>query len=237
MRMRPILFILIIAFGGSSIAADTPSPEASLNGDEIFQRLVEYNRQREIRLRGYLVRRSYTATNNSGKLYAVEEVRMNYAAPGEKKFELISGSGSALVRELVFSRLRDAEAVASREQSHKESAITPANYHFETLGMEELDGRRCFVVRAGPMHKNKYLFEGRVWIDSEDFAIARIEGHPAANPSFWTRHVEFVRSYAKFGDFWLPTKDATVADIRLYGRKILNIEHYDYVLEVQTPDR
>jgi hypothetical protein len=235
--MRPILFVLIVAFGVSSTAADLPGPGASFNGDEIFARLVEHNRQREALLRGYLVRRSYTATNNSGKLYALEQVRMKYVAPGEKKFELISGRGSPVVRDLVFSRLRDAEAAAARAQNHNDSSITPANYHFKALGTEEMEGRRCYVVRAAPMHKNKYLFEGRVWIDAEDFAVARIEGHPASNPSFWTRHVEFVRSYAKFGDFWLPTKDATVADIWLYGRKILNIEHYDYVLEAQTSDR
>ena len=131
----------------------------------------------------------------------------------------------------MFNRLRDTEAAAARGPDHSDSSITPDNYRFEALGVEGVGGRQCYVVRAVPVHKNKYLFEGRIWIDTEDFAVARIEGHPAANPSFWTRHVEFVRSYAKYGDFWLPAKESTVADIRLYGRKTLKIEHYDYVVE------
>jgi len=32
------------------------------------------------------------------------------------------------------------------------------------------------------------------------------------------------------GNLWLPSKDETVGDIRIHGRKILTIDHYDYVL-------
>jgi hypothetical protein len=212
-------------------AADQAAAPAALNGDEIFARLVERNRQRENLLQRYSVRRTYSAENKGGKVYAVEEVRMNFAAPREKKFEVTSSRGSWVVRDLVFSRLRDTEAATARGQERADSSITPANYRFESLGVEEIGGRPCYVVRATPLHKSKYLFEGQVWVDAEDFAVARIEGHPAANPSFWTRRIEFVRSYGKVGEFWLPSSDATVADIRLDGRRILNIIHRDYVLE------
>jgi hypothetical protein len=115
---------------------------------------------------------------------------MSYAAQGEKSFELISGHGSWVVRNLVFNRLREAETAAVRGKDHRDSSITPANYVFETLGTGELGGRLCYIVQATPLHNNKYLFEGRVWIDAAEFAIVQIEGHPAVDPSFWTRHVE-----------------------------------------------
>jgi hypothetical protein len=230
--MRALLFVLSAASVAALPAAAADRPAAGpLSGDEILSRLMEHNRQRESLLRRYSVKRTYSAEGTPGKVYAVEEVRMSYTAPGEKSFELISGHGSWVVRDLVFSRLRETEAATAKGNDRRDSSITPANYRFVTLGTEQLDGRLCYVVQATPVHKNKYLFEGRVWIDAAEFAVARIEGHPAANPSFWTHRIEFVRSYTKVGDFWLPSKDATVADIRLYGRKTLNIDHYSYVLE------
>jgi len=229
--MRALCFVLAAAAVASLPAADLGNVPPLLSGTEIFARLVEHNRKQDRLLRGYSVSRTYSAENNAGKVYAREEVRMSYDPAGEKSFQLISGYGSWLVRDLVFSRLREAEITAARGPDRTQSSITPGNYRFDAAGTGEIAGRPCYIVRVTPLHKNKYLFEGRVWIDAAEFAIAQIDGHPAANPSFWTRHVEFVRSYAKVGDFWLPSRDATVADIRLYGRKTLTIVHYNYILE------
>jgi hypothetical protein len=222
-------FLLLLA-AVVATAADLPTAPAVLSADQIFSRLIEKNRERESLLRSYSVRRTYSASNTSGKQYAEEDVRMSCSEPAEKKFELISARGSWLVRSLVFSRLRESEATAAGGKERNDSSITPANYRLEALGTEELNGRLCYVVEAIPLRKDKYLFEGRAWVDAADFAVARIAARPARNPSFWIRQVEFVRTYAKIGDFWLPFKDETVADIRAYGHKILTIDHYDYVL-------
>ncbi len=39
------------------------------------------------------------------------------------------------------------------------------------------------------------LFEGRIYVDKEDFAIARMEGSPAKKPSFWTTDIDFVPEF------------------------------------------
>jgi hypothetical protein len=31
--------------------------------------------------------------------------------------------------------------------------------------------------------------------------------------------------------FWLPLKDETIVQVRLYGKKVLTIEHRDYVVK------
>jgi hypothetical protein len=221
---------LLFAAAASLQAADISTALAPLTGDEIFSRLIEHNRQRESLLRGYSVQRAYSATNKSGTLYAAEEVRMSYAAPDEKTFVTLSARGSWLVRDLVFSRLMQTEAATARGKERNDSSITPANYRFEALGGDEVGGRPCYVVQAIPLRKNKYLFAGRVWVDAGEFAIARIAARPASNPSFWIRHVEFVRTFSKVGSLWLPSRDETVADIRIHGRKVLTIDHHDYVL-------
>jgi hypothetical protein len=227
--MRALSLLLVMA---ASVQAAENSPAiASLSGEELFSRLMEHNRQRESLLRGYTVQRAYSAANPSGKLYAAEEVRMKYTAPDTKTFITLSARGSWLVRDLVFSRLMQSESSAAHGRERTDSSIAPANYRFEAVGAGEVAGRRCYVVQAIPLRKNKYLFEGQIWIDAEEFAIARIAARPASNPSFWIRHVEFVRTYSKVGSVWLPSRDETVADIVIHGRKVLTIDHHDYVLK------
>ena len=84
------------------------------------------------------------------------------------------------------------------------------------------------VFGAIPKRRDKYLFEGKIWIESSEFAIVRIEGQPAKNPSFWIKKVDFVRRYQRIDGFWLPLKDETVTDVRLIGKNIFTIDHGSY---------
>ena len=64
-------------------------------------------------------------------------------------------------------------------------------------------------MHATPTRKDKYLFDGKVWIDAQDYAVVQIVGHPAKKLSVWVDKADFVRRYQKIGDFWLPLKDET----------------------------
>jgi len=85
-------------------------------------------------------------------------------------------------------------------------------------------------VALQPKRKDKYLFERKLWIDVEDYSVVRIEGHPAKKLSFWIQRADFVRQYQKIDGFWLPQKDQTLVQVRLYGKKVLTIDHRDYVV-------
>ena len=150
---------------------------------------------------------------------------MDYVAPDQKTFVTIEEEGSSIVRHLVLDRLMESEVSTAIGQEHRDSSITPANYRFRVLGEEDLGAHHCFVVEALPRRKDKYLFEGRIWIDSIAFAIVKIAGHPARNPSLWITRADFVREYEEIGDFWFPVKDEIFVDVKLYGRKTLTIEH------------
>ena len=67
-------------------------------------------------------------------------------------------------------------------------------------------------------------------IDPEEYAIIRIEGEPAKNPSFWVKNVHFIHEYAKRGEFWFPASDGSVTDARVFGRTEVTIEYFDYEL-------
>jgi hypothetical protein len=65
-------------------------------------------------------------------------------------------------------------------------------------------------------------------LDGTDFAVTRIEGEPAQNPSFWTKKSEIHHEYKKVQAFWLPARNESVSYIRLGGRATLTIEYKDY---------
>jgi hypothetical protein len=202
------------------------SSQSPVTAEQLFAELVKQNELRSSRLQKYSAQRTYSVTDSKGKVHARETVRMDYVAPDRKTFVTIATEGSSVIRYLVLDRLIASEVSTAAGQDHRDSSITPANYTFRPLGEEALGGRRCFVVEAIPKRRDKYLFEGKVWIDGNEFAIVKIAGHPAKTLSFWVTRADFVRQYQKVGDFWLPARDDTVVDVRIYGKKTLSIEHH-----------
>jgi outer membrane lipoprotein-sorting protein len=201
-----------------------------MTGDELFAKLSECNRSRDARLQQYSAIRTYRVTSDKGKLYAQEVVQVDYQAPDRKSFRTVSEEGSGLVRDMVLKRLIESESQTSSGRAHHDSAIKPANYEFNLVGEQDVGPYHCLVAEATPKRRDKYLFEGKVWIDAQDYAIVRIAGQPAKSLSFWINRADFVRQYQKLGAFWLPAKDDTTVHVRLYGTKILTIDHRDYAI-------
>jgi hypothetical protein len=134
------------------------------------------------------------------------------------------------VRRLALNPLIASEIEAASGKQHHDSAITPANYTFELLGEQQVGPYHCIVARATPRRADKYLFEGKVWIDTEDYAVVRIAGHPAKKLSFWIERADFVREYQRIDGFWLSKKDVTFVKVRMYGQKVLTINHQNYAV-------
>jgi hypothetical protein len=93
---------------------------------------------------------------------------------------------------------------------------------------QKINASEFYVLDAQPLSKNKFLFRGRIWVDGKDFAITRVEGEPAVNPSWWTVRTDFKRSYAKTGDFWLPESNESTTKVRIFGTAVLTINYGDY---------
>ena len=74
----------------------------------------------------------------------------------------------------------------------------------------------------------QYLFRGRIFVDAEDWAVARIEGTPAQSPSFWVRKTAFVHTYHKYGPFWLAESNQSDTDVLVFGHTQVRIEYSDY---------
>ena len=206
-----------------------------LTGDEVIAKMLERNRFRNEQLQRYSAVRTYEIRNPEGKLAAQAVVHVEYRAPDKKTFNKTSEKGSGIVRHLVFDRLMQSESETSSGREHHDSAITSANYVFTLAGEEYTGPYHCFVVEVTPKRKEKYLFEGKIWIDAEDFAIVKIAGHPAKKPSFWINRADFVRQYQRIDGFWLPCRDETSVEVKMYGKRVFSIDHQQYVINPVNP--
>ena len=211
--------------------------------NQIFSELLARDQLQSEALLEYTVRRTYQVTDLNGKVHAEKIGHMAYRAPDEKTFVGTSERGSRLIRHFVLNPLIASDIeVASGKQRHDRS-ISPANYTLQLLGEQQVGPYRCFVAQATPKRREKHLFEGKVWIDVRDYAVVRIEGHPAKKLSFWIKRADFVRQYQKIGGFcfpqggfWLPQKDETFVQVRVCGMKVLTINHPDYSMNRSTVD-
>jgi hypothetical protein len=215
---------------GADVAAPIEPLPPDIDESRLFSELLTHNELRNTALAGYTEQRTYQVTDMSGRVRAQESGQMEYRAPDKKSFATTLESGSALVRRLALNPLIASEIDAASGKQHHDSAITPENYTLELLGEQQVGPYRCILARATPKRTDKYLFEGKVWIDTEDYAVVRIVGHPAKKLSFWIERVHFVREYQKIDGFWLPQKDETHVQVRMYGQKVLTIDHQNYIV-------
>jgi hypothetical protein len=187
---------------------------------------------RAVSLLEYSANRKYQVTNDKGKLRSETRVSLQYQSPDSKQFKILSESGPAMLRNIVKSLLTfETEAALGRGGS--DSSITPVNYTFQLAGKDTVEGHNCFVVQVSPKRKDKYLFEGKIWIEEKEFAVVRIIGRPAKRPSFWIKSANFIRHYQKIGGTWLPLRDETVSQVRLFGENVLTIDHANYKVSLR----
>jgi len=162
-------------------------------------------------------------------------VDVKYQSPASKEFSIRSETGSKLLIERVFNKLLQSEKEALAEENQRRTALNHDNYLFTMAGYETTPAGPVYILLVEPRAKNKFLYRGRIWVDANDFAVTRIEGEPAKNPSFWTKDTKIEQIYAKVGDFWLPALNRSASTIRLGGRASFSIEYKDYQITAATP--
>ncbi len=227
LSMQRAFTTLAIVFSVTAIAAaqaGDPLPSA----EDVVAKMMQFDAQRQSQLNGYTAVRHYVAVNKSRRAEML--VRVDCASDGAKQFTVLSEEGSGSIRKHVFHKLLSEETEASRRGTRNSTRLIPANYDFQFVGQEKLETGPAYVLQVSPKTTNKYLVDGKIWVDATDYSIVRIEGQPARNPSFWVRSVHFVHTYEKVGPFWFASATHTKSEIRIFGSSELTIENSDYTL-------
>jgi hypothetical protein len=237
-RSRRLLLTVTLVLFCFPVVAEETGRSAPLTADEVMQRVVQMSELRAKAIENYSSMRTYHLESN-GLSHKVADmvVRVDYQAPNTKEFTIVSESGSGTVRKRVFKKLLEAEQESMRDENQRRSAVTSENYTFRLLEYSKTETDEFYVLDAKPRVKDKFLFQGHIWVDGSDFAITRVEGEPAVNPSWWTLKTDFNRTYKKFDDYWLPESNESTTHVRIFGTAVLTITYGEYQITKAVGDK
>jgi hypothetical protein len=235
LRIVLLIFFLMICsearqLARAEAAAASSVADCPLTIQQVVDNLVRANHDRAHALRAYQGTRTYRVeyrgfpSNRSAEMV----VTVEYRAPGIKEFTIESATGSKIIIDRVLKKLLDAEKEAQTERMQTRTALNTDNYNFTMVGFEGAPAGSMYVLVVEPKTKDKFLYRARVWVDAKDFALVRIKGEPATNPSFWIKNSEIEQLYKKVGKFWLPASNHSISFVRLGGRAELTIEYGSY---------
>jgi len=217
-------FFLVFTAGALNAADGNPLP----NADEVVATMQQRDAQRRTLLEGYRGMRQYILENTRMQKHAEMHVRVQSDVDGTKHFEVVDEEGWKAAHNHVFRKMLDSEAETSHPQISPKTRIASDNYEFHMVGIEPVEGRSAYAIDITPKRHEERLFQGRIWVDAEDYALVRAEGRPAKNPSFWIRSVHFVHTYQKAGSFWFPVATQSVSEVRIFGATKVTINYFDY---------
>ncbi len=192
-------------------------------------RLADMDKWRTNSLAGYSVRRRYTLSHGKSQTPAETIVQLDYSYPGHKSFHVISENNCSYLEKRILHRVLTAEAQAASDEVRDGTKIVPRNYEFDLLGDDDLDGRPNYVIRIMPKRKERFLVDGKIWVDTQDMAVTRIEGEADAD-SFWVHSFHILQRYQRVGPYWLVAFTRNDATVRVLGEARLDIESFDYRL-------
>ncbi len=225
MKNHFLLAALFLLPASAAAANESPSLPTA---EEIVARMGSRDLRRQVSIEGYAGMRRYVLDNQHLHKRAEMLVQVQGDPDGTKHFEVVSEDGWKAAHKHVLRKMLESESETSHPEARAKSRINPENYDFKVAGREVIDGRTAYVLEVSPKRKEKYLFRGRIWVDAEDYALARAEGQPAKNPSFWTKSTHFVQIYQKSGLLWFPRSTQSVTEAHIFGTTDVNIEYFDY---------
>jgi hypothetical protein len=196
----------------------------------VVDNLIAKNAERTAALQRYQSRRFYRLdyTGFPASLKAEMVVDMVYEAPATKQFKIVSQSGPKWMIDRIFKGLLQAEQEAQNSKNRERVALDRRNYEFSGMEVQDASDGCSYVLTVQPKTPNKLLYRGRVWVNSKDFAVCRIEAEPSKNPSIWIKSTAIHHIYMKLGDFWFPAENETTSSMRVGGRAVLSIKYRDY---------
>jgi hypothetical protein len=197
--------------GISCVAALTMATvaAASIDQKETVRRFLESGPPL---VQSYEARRTLEATAENGRMRATLEATVKLQ-DGRFTYQIVSESGSAILRNYVLERALEEERKTINEGRSGEAALTTTNYRFTPAGIGA-DG----LVQIGmtPHAPAAMLLDGRVLVEPTGELVA-VEGKLSQSPSFWTLQVDIERHYAQVAGYRVPNLMRSRARVRVVG--------------------
>jgi hypothetical protein len=206
--------ILLTAIGGF---AQTSAPDVNTIANRMQTATADRNHDL-----AYTVTREYMLTPQNSAQGSKVVAEVNTVASGKKDYTIKQGGGQA---ESIVRKVLDHETDSAASRASGE--ITAANYEFQLLGSEQIDGHSCYVLKLTPRKESKDVLRGRAWVDSESYLIRQISGSLAKPPSWWVKDVQLTLHYRDMEGVWLQDSGRAIAQVRIVGTHTLSSRALD----------
>lgn len=217
---------LLLACAGMGRAADSPLDQAAA-----IRRVDEAVLMRVHKIAGYTVTEHYSVYRGKDETHPVADmtVKTTYRPEMGKSYQILSQSGSALVRRLGLDPLLEREKEINLPGNVSHSWIMSTNYDMTLKpGMQMVDGRECVEFAIKPKQRAPNLIVGSLWVDTKDYTIAKLEGVASKSPSVFAGETHMLRQYADVDGFSMATRARAESSTFLYGRTVVTIEYTGY---------
>ncbi len=163
-------------------------------------------------------------------------VKTTYRQETGKTYDILSESGSAILRKLVLSSILDNEKRINEPGTREGSWITSANYVIKLKpgGVVRVNGRDCFVLSINPREKSPNRIVGTLWVDTSDGSIVQIQGTASKSISVFTGSTQLMRQYAMVNGFAEATHARAVSDSLLFGQTVVTIDYSGYEIQLRA---
>lgn len=205
-----------------STALPRMAPELAL--ETYFQRLHRQN----VQLGAYTAKTVIEADLPSTAQHGEFELTRSYSAPNTLQFKPVRFEGDGFVKSNVIVRLLQSEASRVEKNEGYTTAISDLNYKFNYHGDDQIGGRVVHVYSVKPRDKRVGLFKGHIAVDVTTGTLVRAEGEFVKSPSVFIKKIEFVQDFTDVGGFTLPVHMHSVADTRVYGKAIVEVDNQSY---------
>lgn len=211
----------LLAIGNLVVSAHPGTRESILVGPTLLQRFLDRAEEPPFEYRAL---RHLEASNPHFRQSATMDVWTEYDNANGFRYQVVSEGGSGYIRKKVFLAALDAEQKMWTNREPQRASFSHENYTFQD-GAMGADGLASLLV--APRRKDVLLVEGSLFILPNEGDLVRIEGRLSKNPSFWTRHVDVIRRYARLAGVRVPISFESVANLLIAGRSTFKMT-YDY---------
>ena len=198
----------------------TPDLHGGPDLQTIVTHLEDTQQNNPARYRPYVLTREYKFYHGEATTDAKSEVvaEVSFVPPNRKSFEILntrgSGRGTSVVKHILESEAELAKDVTTNEVSRR-------NYDFALGGQASVNGRNCYVLSLKPKRDERSLFNGKVFVDAQNYRILKLEGQPSRSPSWWLKTTYITLLFGDVDGLWLPVATNGTSELRMFGRYTL----------------
>lgn len=164
-------------------------------------------------------------------------VKAIYKRESGKTYQILSESGSSLLRDVVLHAILDNEKHVNLPGVREGAWITSANYEMKVKpgGVQKVSGRDSVAVSLTPRRKEPYLLEGTLWVDAQNGEIVQIEGKASKSSSIFSGGTQMMRQYIDIDGYGEAVHARAQADSFLLGQTVVTIDYRDYQIQSRSP--